>query len=73
MMMWSYLLMTAGCCYLYDDHFMSINANMISYQLLLWCAQSGHNLSFVTISERKDGFPNKRNNGFLDWKECFLG
>ena len=31
MMMWSYLLMTAGCCYLYDDHFMSINANMISY------------------------------------------
>ena len=32
MMMWSYLLMTAGCCYLYDDHFMSIIANMIPYQ-----------------------------------------
>ena len=30
-MMWSYLV-AAEHCYLYDDHFMSINANMISYQ-----------------------------------------
>ena len=30
-LMWSYLLVSAGHCYLYGDHFMSINANMISY------------------------------------------